>query len=93
MKINMIGVPLDLRAGRRGFDMRPSAVRLAGVADRLRMLGHTVLDEGDIPTKVPVLQRIRNERLKYLPQVVRACSLLATKTEKSDGLSVCPEIF
>jgi arginase len=82
MKIHIIGVPMDLGAGRRGVDMGPSAIRIAGVAERLRALGHTVLDDGDIPTKVPELQRIQDEKLKYLPEVVRACTLLATKVKK-----------
>ncbi len=82
MKIHIIGVPMDLGAGRRGVDMGPSAIRIAGVAERLRALGHTVIDEGDIPTKGPELQRIHNEKLKYLPEVVRACTLLALKVEK-----------
>lgn len=82
MKIHLIGVPMDLGAGRRGVDMGPSAIRIAGVADRLRALGHTVIDEGDILTKGPELQTIHNEKLKYLPEVVRACTLLASKVEK-----------
>lgn len=82
MKIHIIGVPMDLGAGRRGVDMGPSAIRIAAVADRLRSLGHTVVDEGDIPTRVPELQPLYNEKLKYLPEVVRACTLLASKVEK-----------
>ncbi len=82
MKIHIIGVPMDLGAGRRGVDMGPSAIRIAGIADRLRALGHTLIDDGDISTKVPELQKVRNEKLKYLPEIVRACTLLATKVEK-----------
>ena len=82
MKIHLIGVPMDLGSGRRGVDMGPSAIRIAGVAERLRSLGHTVQDDGDIPTKAPELQKIRNDRLKYLPEIVRVCTLLANKVEK-----------
>lgn len=82
MKIHILGVPMDLGAGRRGVDMGPSALRIAGVAEKLRALGHTVIDEGDIPVKAPELQKIRNEKLKYLPEIVRACTLLANKVEK-----------
>jgi arginase len=82
MKIHLVGVPMDLGAGRRGVDMGPSAIRIAGVAEKLRSLGHTVVDEGDIPTKNPELQRIRDEKLKYLPEIVRACTILAGKVEK-----------
>jgi arginase len=82
MKIHILGVPMDLGAGRRGVDMGPSALRIAGVAEKLRALGHTVIDEGDIPVKSPEQQKIRNDKLKYLPEIVRACTLLASKVEK-----------
>ncbi len=82
MKIHILGVPMDLGAGRRGVDMGPSAIRIAGLAEKLRALGHSVLDEGDILVKAPEQQKIRNEKLKYLPEIVRACTLLASKVEK-----------
>lgn len=83
MKIHIIGVPMDLGAGRRGVDMGPSAIRIAGVTEKLRSLGHDVTDEGDISIKPPELQKIRNDKLKYLPEIVRACTLLAGKIEKA----------
>ena len=48
--IHLIGVPLDLGAGRRGVDMGPSALRVAGLAERIAALGHAVVDEGNLPT-------------------------------------------
>jgi arginase len=82
MNIHILGVPMDLGAGRRGVDMGPSAIRIAGVAERLQLLGHTVVDEGDIPTKIPEQQKVKNPKLKYLPEIVRACTLLSLKVEK-----------
>ncbi|GJQ20378.1 MAG: arginase [Bacteroidia bacterium] len=82
MKIHILGVPMDLGAGRRGVDMGPSAIRIAGLSEKLIALGHQVADEGDISIKPPELQRIRNEKLKYLPEIVRACTLLHGKVEK-----------
>jgi len=73
---------MDLGAGRRGVDMGPSAIRIAGVTEKLQSLGHTVVDEGDISTKIPEQQKVRNQKLKYLPEIVRACTLLAAKVEK-----------
>ncbi|HAV21995.1 MAG: arginase [Ignavibacteria bacterium RIFCSPLOWO2_02_FULL_55_14] len=81
-EIHILGVPMDLGAGRRGVDMGPSAIRIAGVGERLRSLGHKVVDEGDILIKPPELQRIRNEKLRYLPEIVRACTLLAGRVDK-----------
>ncbi len=79
MVIRIVGVPMDLGAGRRGVDMGPSALRIAGLAERLRDIGHTVLDDGDIPVKVPESQEIDNHRLKYLPEIVRVATVLAHK--------------
>ena len=53
MEIHIVGVPMDLGAGRRGVDMGPSAIRIAGVAKRLRALGYTVFDDGDLPSRSP----------------------------------------
>jgi len=72
---------MDLGAGRRGVDMGPSALRIAGLAERLRDLGHTVSDDGDIPVRVPESQEIDNHKLKYLPEIVRAATILAHKVE------------
>src|SRR5512146_354572 len=47
-KIRVIGVPLDLGASRRGVDMGPSAVRVAGLEARLEQLGHVVEDGGNV---------------------------------------------
>lgn len=82
MNIHLLGVPMDLGAGRRGVDMGPSAIRIAGVSEKLQSLGHTVIEEGDINTKIPEQQKVKNPKLKYLPEIVRACSLLSAKTEK-----------
>ena len=41
--VHIIGVPLDLGAGRRGVDMGPSAFRIAGLGERLTNLGLTVV--------------------------------------------------
>ena len=46
--IRLIGVPMDLGAGRRGVDMGPSAIRIAGVSNELRRLGFGVEDDGDV---------------------------------------------
>ena len=47
-QVAIIGVPLDLGAGRRGVDMGPSAIRYAGLSERLRRVGVDVLDCGDV---------------------------------------------
>ncbi|MDQ7823265.1 MAG: arginase [Candidatus Eremiobacteraeota bacterium] len=81
MDIDLLGVPIDLGAGRRGVDMGPSALRIAGVSGKLRSLGHSVADLGDLPVKIQERQRIFDQRARYLPEIARVAGLLAGKTE------------
>jgi len=81
--IHILGVPMDLGAGRRGVDMGPSAMRIAGIGDRLRDLGYGVIDGGDITIKTQEEQKIKDPRLKYLPEITRAVSVLAHRVGAS----------
>ncbi len=51
--IRVIGVPLDLGQQRRGVDMGPSAMRVAGLESKLESLGHDVEDAGNIAVTLP----------------------------------------
>lgn len=82
MIIHVIGVPMDLGGGRRGVDMGPSAIRIAGLGVRLRELGYKVIDEGDLSIKTQEEQRIKDQKAKYLPEITRAVKILAKKIEK-----------
>jgi len=82
-RIRLIGVPLDLGAGRRGVDMGPSAMRIAGVAEQVGRLGYQVVDEGDIAVAGPEIQRIEDPRLKYLPEIVRAVTILSGRVQQA----------
>ncbi|MFC6591359.1 arginase [Deinococcus lacus] len=53
MNIQILGIPMDLGAGRRGVDMGPSALRNARLAHHLQQLGHQVTDLGDVCVPVP----------------------------------------
>ncbi len=46
--IRVIGVPLDLGQSRRGVDMGPPAVRVAGLESKLEALGYDVEDGGNV---------------------------------------------
>ncbi|MCG8606891.1 arginase [bacterium] len=71
-------MPLDLGADRRGVDMGPSAIRIAGIANCLRRIGHEVIDWGDIAVVVPEVQKVEDPKLKYLPEITKAVTKLAT---------------
>jgi len=77
MQIEMIGVPLDLGASRRGVDTGSSAIRIAGITQGLKRIGHHVLDAGNIHIELPELQEIQDAKLRYLPEIVKAVNKLA----------------
>jgi arginase len=75
--IRLIGVPLDMGASRRGVDMGPSAVRVAGIEKRLETLGHHVTDAGNIRVEIPETQTEGNEKARYLKQIAGTCTRTA----------------
>ena len=87
-KIRIIGVPMDLGQSRRGVDMGPSALRVAGLQSRLKQLGHTVEDIGNVAVKQPEEQPYGEKRAKYLNEIAETCRGLAEMTEQtlSEGL-------
>jgi arginase len=71
--VEIIGVPLDLGADRRGVDMGPFAIRYAGLSEKLRQLGHNVLDAGNIQTPVAAESKIEFSNAKFLSEVRNVC--------------------
>ncbi len=74
--LHIIGVPLDLGSGRRGVDMGPSAMRIAGIGERLSALGRTVRDEGDIDTPTQETVDAGDPRQKFLHEIAAVCEAL-----------------
>ncbi|MBZ5604174.1 MAG: arginase [Acidobacteriia bacterium] len=81
--IAIIGAPMDLGAGRRGVDMGPSALRLAGLNEKLAALGYEVEDLGNIVVDQPENQPMGAINARYLPQIAHSCSRLATMVEQA----------
>jgi len=81
--IELIGFPMDLGTDRRGVGMGPSALRIAGISEKLAALGYRVIDRGDIAIKGKERQRIDDPHLKYLDEIVRTSTLLARQVEKA----------
>jgi len=71
--IHLIGVPLDLGAGRRGVDMGPSALRVAGLAERIVALGHPLVDKGDLPAPNREVKGEGDQTKKYAREIGRVC--------------------
>jgi len=92
-KIRIIGVPMDLGASRRGVDMGPSALRVAGLQARIKQLGLQVEDIGNISVKQPEEMSYGEKRAKYLAEIADACKDLATIVEKTLDESMMPVVL
>jgi arginase len=75
--VAVIGAPLDLGAGRRGVDMGPSAIRYAGLSERLERLGRSVVDLGNVQAAVPEATSVEDERARFLPEIKATCERVA----------------
>jgi arginase len=73
-KLRVIGVPLDLGQSRRGVDMGPSAVRVAGLEARLEELGHVVEDAGNITVAIAEQKKTGDPHAKYLKEITATCT-------------------
>ncbi|MCP1146420.1 arginase [Lysinibacillus endophyticus] len=92
-KISIIGVPSDYGQHRRGVDMGPSAIRYAGVVERLDRIGYEVLDEGDILLKHDKVKKVQDEQLKNLDEVIEVSSQLSDKIQDVLGKGRFPLIL
>lgn len=92
-KIRIIGVPMDLGQSRRGVDMGPSALRVAGLQARLKQLGHQVEDIGNIPVKQAEEQHYGDKRAKYLTEIAETCRGLAEITERTLAEGLLPLVL
>jgi arginase len=92
--ISIIGVPMDLGQMRRGVDMGPSAIRYAGVVERLENLGYEMKDLGDI--EIGQAERVHNNpdtNLRNLKAVAEASGKLASKVDEVISSGDFPLIF
>lgn len=80
--VSIIGFPMDLGAGRRGVDMGPSALRIAGLQSKLENLGYYVNDTGDVKIEIMERQKVQNLKLKFLNEILKTSVSLALKVEK-----------
>ena len=82
-KVRIIGVPMDLGQSRRGVDMGPSALRVAGLQARIKQLGQQVEDIGNIRVKQPEELPYGEKHAKYLHEITETCAGLAEIVQKT----------
>jgi arginase len=70
--VSIVGVPMDLGQSRRGVDMGPSALRYAGLHERLQRLGLRTEDLGNIQIRERLTIPPKVGGLDFLPAVVGA---------------------
>jgi arginase len=91
--IHVHGVPLDLGGGRRGVDMGPSAMRIAGIGERLAGIGYLVVDKGDLAAPIPETQTERDPKKKYIREIARVCQKVYQQVYQSLSEGALPIVL
>ncbi len=81
--IALISVYMDLAAGRRGVDMGPSAIRIAGLVNKLERLNYTTQEMGAIYAHEPEICPPDENNLRYLKEVTAVCKQVKTQVLKA----------
>jgi len=93
-QIALIGVPLDLgAASRRGVDMGPSAIRYAGIGERIDGLGHACRDQGNVEAPMREMASPGDERARYLDEIVATCERVAVRVAESAQQGLVPLVL
>jgi arginase len=91
--VAVIGAGLDLGAGRRGVDMGPSAIRYAGLKERVQGLGRRCVDWGDVGVAVPEAVEIGDPRARFLDAIRRTCESVAALVYEADQNGFVPLVL
>jgi len=79
--VSLIGIPMDLGSSLRGVDMGPSAIRIAGVSEKLRGLGYHVHDLGNVSVPHAKVAQGADQRMKFAKPIREACRQLGLTVE------------
>jgi len=94
MNIHILEMPLDFGASRHGSDMGPSAIRLAGIKEKLERLGHKTIEHNSIfNPATKEYSEAGNPKAKYLKPIVEACTDLASEVEKISAAEEFPLVI
>jgi len=80
--VHIIGVPMDLGASRRGTDMGPSALRIAGLGAAIREMGYQVAREEDIAVPSMETRSSEDSKARFKPQILKVCTTLAGRVKE-----------
>ena len=91
--VAVIGAGLDLGAGRRGVDMGPSAIRYAGLQERVERLGRRCVDWGDVGASLPEATEVGDPQARYLDSIKRSCERVAALVHDARGEGYLPLVL
>ena len=92
-RVAIIGAELDLGAGRRGVDMGPSAIRYAGLGERLAALGIHAEDGGNVDVEIPETTAIQDPKARFLPEIRHACEQIADRVRAAAEREFTPLVL
>jgi len=91
--VAIIGAELDLGAGRRGVDMGPSAIRYAGLGERLEALGIPAQDWGNVFTKVRETMDPGERNARFLTEIRETCERIAEQVRNATESALTPLVL
>jgi arginase len=92
-RVAIIGAALDLGAGRRGVDMGPSAIRYAGLSERLERAGIAVEDRGNVESALAETRASGSDRARFLAEILSACTRIAGEVERVREETLLPLVL
>jgi arginase len=91
--VHLIGAPLDLGAGRRGVDMGPSALRIAGLGEQIAALGRETVDQGNVAAPIREIAREGNVHKKYIGEIAAVCRSVHAMTRAALDAGALPVVL
>src|SRR5580704_3190150 len=91
--VALIGAGLDLGAGRRGVGMGPSAIRYAGLQERIAGLGRVCVDWGDVETGVAEATEVGDEHARYLEAIMVSLEVVAARVRQARSAGFLPLVM
>jgi arginase len=91
--VAVIGAGMDLGQQRRGVDMGPSAIRYAGLQERISDLGRECVDWGDVDVEVAEATEIGDPEARYLGAILGSCAQIAAQVEKAVAEGYLPLVL
>jgi len=91
--VHLIGAPLDLGGGRRGVDMGPSALRIAGLGEQIAALGRATMDQGNVAAPIRELAREGDVRKKYIEDIAAVCRRVHAMARASLDAGALPVVL